>query len=92
MEVAVESLAAPHERAPPAASADGRDAAFQLGLAKGAGRLETAIGGRLARCEKWLARHGVDERASAFASHGFVHSERVPFRLRGGKRAPDVQG
>jgi hypothetical protein len=84
LEEAVESLAAPHERAAAAAPAHGKDAAFQFGLAKGPRRLEAAVGGRLARCEERLAPGRVDERVRVclFVSHELVQSGSVSFRRR----------
>src|SRR5580658_10687909 len=56
LEVAVESLAIPHEGAAAAASACGSDAAFEFGLAQGACGLEAAVGGGFARRQKGLGR------------------------------------
>jgi len=81
VEVAVESFAAPHERAVAAASPDGSQAAIQLGFAKRARRLEPAVGRRFSRRKEWLARCRIDEPADPcrFLGHGMVHGRSVPF-------------
>ena len=83
MEVAVESLAIPHEGAAAAASACGGDAAFELGLAQGACGLEATVGGGFARCQKGLGRCVGDE-ASVGPERG-VDVLRAGLRLEGGR-------
>jgi len=86
LEVAVESLAAPHHRAGAAAPACGGDAAFQLGLAKGARRLEAAVGGCFARREKGL-RRGIGDEGVVRVERG-SHQLGARLRLEGALPAP----
>jgi hypothetical protein len=81
MEVAVENLSTPHERAAAAASADRSDAAFELGLAQCARGLEAAVGGRFARGEKRLACRRIDDlRICRLISRGFAQFAPAPLR------------